>query len=102
MAAWKKWLNSRPFEWQFRPTQAGIEALRRRLLALLDDCDGFEVGRLRWRLHTAESAQELWLLREGIFQVVARQHCQAQAIERINALVPAFRSLLPARALSQL
>jgi hypothetical protein len=96
MASWKQWLHSRPFEWQFRPPQAGIETVRRQLLAVLDDCAGFECDRLRWRLHTAECAQELWLLRDAVFQVVAHQHCQAQAAERINGLVPAFRHVLPA------
>jgi hypothetical protein len=94
MAAWKTWLNT-TFEWQLRPPQAAVEAVRRQLLAVLDDCLGFECDRLRWRLHTAECAQDLWLLRDAVFQAVASQHCQAQAAERINGLVPAFRSVLP-------
>jgi hypothetical protein len=97
MAAWKTWLHGSPLEWQSRPPPAGVEAVRKQLLAVLDDCTGFECDRLRWRLHTAEHAQELWLLRDAVFQVVASQHCQAQATERINGLVPAFRDVLPAR-----
>jgi hypothetical protein len=101
MAAWKKWLHSSPLEWQFHPTSAGVEAVRRQLLEALDDCNGFECDRLRWRLHTAERAQELWLLRDALFQVVASQHCQDQAVQRINGLVPAFRQLLPERMLTR-
>lgn len=96
MSAWSSWLASRPFEWQFRAPPAGVENLRRQLLALLDDCEGFEADRLRWRLHMAERAQELWFMRDAVFQVVASQHCQALAVERIQALVPAFRQVLPA------
>lgn len=96
MPAWSSWLQTRPFEWQFRAPQQGVEALREQLLAVLDDCQGFEADRLRWRLHTAERAQELWLLRDGVFQVVSHQHCQAQAMERIAGLGPAFRRVLPA------
>ena len=99
MASWKKWLNSSPLEWQFRPPQPGVESLRQQLLSVLEDCAGFECDRLRWRLHTAECAQDLWLLRDAVFQVVASQHCQAQAVQRINALVPAFREVLPNRLL---
>ena len=95
MAAWTSWLNS-PFEWQFRAPPAGVESIRGQLLAVLEDCEGAEVDRVRWRLHMAERAQELWLLRDAVFQVVSSQHCQAQAIERIDALVPAFRQVLPA------
>lgn len=95
MAAWKNWLSSRPFEWQFQPPQAGVESLRQQLLALVDDCAGLACDRLRWRLHTAECGQDLWLLRDAVFQVIATQHCQAQALERINRLAPAFQQLLP-------
>ena len=101
MASWKKWLNSSPLEWQFRPTGAGVETLRGELLSALDDCEGFECDRLRWRVHTAECAQELWLLRDALFEVISRQHCQAQAAQRINELVPAFRHLLPERLLTR-
>ena len=66
---------------------------------MIEDCEGFECDRLRWRLHTAECAQDLWLLRDAVFQVVASQHCQAQAAQRINGLVPAFQRILPARLL---
>ncbi|MBC5784776.1 hypothetical protein H8N03_17635 [Ramlibacter sp. USB13] len=97
MAAWSSWLHSNPFEWQFRAPPAGVESIREQLLAVLDDCQGFEVDRVRWRLHMAERPQELWLLRDAVFQVIASQHCQAQAIERIQGLVPAFRQVLPAR-----
>jgi hypothetical protein len=101
MSAWTSWLTSRPFEWQFRAPSAGVEAVRRQLLCVLEDCEGFEIDRLRWRLHTAERAEELWLLRDGVFQAVSTQHCQALAVQRINALVPFFREVLPARLLTQ-
>lgn len=101
MASRKTWLHSSPFEWQFQPTGPAVEAVRQHVLGVLDDCRGFECDRLRWRVHMAERAQELWLLRDAVFQVVASQHCQAQAVERINALVPAFAAVLPARTLTR-
>jgi hypothetical protein len=78
-----------------------VEAVRRQLLAVVDDCQGFEADRVRWRLHMAERAQELWLLRDAVFRVVSSQHCQSLAIERIDGLVPAFRQVLPARLVGQ-
>ena len=82
-------------DWQLRPPEAGVEAVRRRLLAALDDCHGPDCDRLRWRLHTAERAQELWLLRDQIFQTVTHQHCLELARERIDALLCAVGSVLP-------
>ena len=101
MSAWSTWFPSRPFEWRLRPPTAGVETVRRQLLAVLEDCEGFEVDRVRWRLHTAECAEELWLLRDAVFRAVSTQHCQAQAVQRINGLVPFFREVLPARLLTQ-
>jgi hypothetical protein len=49
----------------------------------------------------AERAEELWLLRDALFQAVSTQHCQAQAVLRINGLVPFFREVLPARLFTQ-
>jgi hypothetical protein len=101
MSARSTWLPSRPFEWQLRTPVPGVETARRELLAVLEDCQGFEVDRLRWRLHTAECAEELWLLRDAVFQAVSTQHCQAQAVQRINGLVPFFREVLPSRLVTQ-
>lgn len=101
MSAWSTWLPNSPFEWQFRAPAAGVDAVRQQLLSVLEDCEGFDVDRVRWRLHTAECAEELWLLRDAVFQAVSTQHCQAQAVQRINALVPFFRQVLPARLLTQ-
>jgi len=96
MDAWKQWLTSCPIDWQARPPEAGVEAVRRQLLATLDDCHGAECDRLRWRLHTAERPQELWLLRNQILQVVTSQHCLQLAQERVESLLAAFGSVLPA------
>jgi hypothetical protein len=93
MDSWKQWLPG--CDCQLRPPEAGVEDVRRQLLAILDDCDGTDCDRLRWRLHTAERPQELWLLRDQVFQVVASQHCLAQANERIDSLLGAFRAVLP-------
>jgi len=100
MAAWNTWLNSlhsRPLAPLVPEPQPGLEAVRGQALALLDDCKGSECERLRWRLNTAESAQDLWLLRGPVFQILSSQHCQSLATERINALAPAFRQWLPQR-----
>lgn len=68
---------------------AAVEALRGQMLALLDDCDGFDCERLRWRLHTVECAADLWLLCEPIHQALVRQHCLAEANRRLDGLKPA-------------
>lgn len=102
MASWTRWFSSELDEPQIAAPEAGIESIRRQVLSVLDDCAGVECDRLRWRLHTAECAQDLWMLRGPVFQVVANQHCQSQAVERVNGLVPAFREWMPARLVTPL
>ena len=99
MPSAQNWLHSLPDEWHLRPTSAAVEAVRRQLLAVLDDCMGFECDRLRWRVHTAECGQDLWLLRDAVFQAVTAQHCRDQAVSRMRELLPAFRQVLPERLL---
>lgn len=82
------------------PPEAAVEAVRHQLLALLDDCEGFDCERLRWRLHTAESARDLWLLRGAVCETLTREHCSKQAQDRLDGLLPAFERVLPARYLS--
>jgi hypothetical protein len=76
-----------------------LSDLRQSMLALLADCSGVRCERARVRLQQAGSAQELWLARSEIFQLLASQHCQSQAAARINALLPAFEGWLPPRML---
>lgn len=88
-------LLSQPLAVSIACPQAAVETVRHQLLALLDDCEGFDCERLRWRLHTAGCGQDLWLLRQQIYQVVASQHCKAQAKARLEGIAPAFRRVLP-------
>jgi len=88
-------LQDQPLAIAIASPQAAVEAVRRQLLALLDDCDGFDCERLRWRLHTAECAADFWLLREPIHQALVRQHCLPEAARRLDGLKPAFRRVLP-------
>jgi hypothetical protein len=101
MAAWRKWLSSQSAELA-EPDDLELDDVRTAVIATLKDCDGAACERMRWRLQAAQSAQDLWLLRSEIFQMVSAQHCQAEAAARINGLLPAFERYLPARMLTRI
>ena len=104
MAAWKKWLNSQPFDvvaGMPEPQPLPLDEVRAQVLATLAGCQGPMIERMRWRLDAARTAQDLWMARGEIFQLVAAQHCQSEAVSRINALLPAFEGWLPARMLTR-
>ena len=73
--------------------------LREKMLGLLADCSGVRCERARLRLQQANTPQDLWLARSEVYQLLAHQHCQSLAAERINALLPAFEGRLPPKML---
>jgi hypothetical protein len=103
MAAWKKWINSLPFaEAAVEPPLTTLEQMRAQVRETLRGCDGPMCERMRWRIDATRSAQDLWLLRSEIFQLVAGQHCQAEAAQRINGLIPLFEGAVAPRLLTRI
>jgi len=103
MGALMKWLNSQPG--QESPSQRprhSIDELRRRSLELLTDCTRPNDERIRSQLVRASTAQQLWQARCDIYQAIAHQHCEAEAVRRLNELLPAFEGWLPPGALRPL
>jgi hypothetical protein len=100
MAAWKKWLNSQPFAPSTQGSPVTLAELRDTMAGTLEGCQGPMCERMRWRIADARAAQDLWLLRSEIFQLVSSQHCQSEAVTRINGLLPAFEGWLPSRLLT--
>jgi hypothetical protein len=103
MGTLMKWLASRPAADETGPREPRcIEDLRQRSLEAIADCTRPNDERLRLQLQRALTAQQLWLARSDLYQAIARQHCEAEAVRRINALVPAFEGWLPPGALTML
>ena len=72
------------------PTLKDLVSIRLALLEVVQDCDGVTGERLRHKIQQARSAQELWLLRNDAYQLIAQRHNQSVAADRINALISAF------------
>lgn len=103
MGALMQWLNSRPFEVPAQaPELRSVEELRLRSLEALADCNRPNDDRIRGQVTRAATPQQLWLMRCDIYQAIARQHCEAEAVRRMNALLPAFEGWLPPGALKRL
>lgn len=99
--AWKKSLNSLMHENIVEAQKLQLGEVRLLLHDALGQCEGPMCERLHWRIDETHTAPHLWLLREEIFQLVARQFCQEEAVRRINALLPAFSGWLPERTLTR-
>ena len=92
MTTWSRWLSSFGLALPPAPRRPAedIGALQDAVLALLHDCDGAACERLRRRLRGARSANDLWLARAEVFDIVALQHSEGQAAQRVDALAPHF------------
>lgn len=74
-----------------------LAAIRSALKNSFADCLGESAHRLRLRIETARTPQELWLLRNDAYQIIAHRHDQAVATERINGLIPTFQGYMDPR-----
>jgi len=98
MHAILKWLHSGQALLDAQPpSTGGIGELRRLSLDALSDCNCN--GRLRQQLAHATTAQQIWQMRCEMYQAIALRHCESVAVRRLDALLPAFESWLPASAL---
>lgn len=96
----KSWLAGRP------PGDAGgppasPDEIRRLILAALADCDSDAAERTRAQAKGMHSGTDLWLLRGDVYQLVACEHCEAEARRRVNNLLPAFEGWVPPRAMAR-
>jgi hypothetical protein len=104
MGALMKWLNSQspdPSDHPERPLNS-IDELRQRSLEILADCTRPHDERIRGQVARAVTAQQLWQVRCDMYQAIAHRHCEAEAVRRLNELLPAFQGWLPPGALRPL
>lgn len=81
------------------PTARDMYQIREAMLSAMNDCESSGADRLRQRLYQARAPQELWLLRNDIYQLVSQRHSQSEAAQRINALIPVFEGWVDAKQL---
>lgn len=86
-----------------KPTaRPDLAQLRASLHAALHDCTDMQAQRMIYKINVAQTAAELWQLRSDLYQCISQVHSQAVAAERVNALIPAFEGLLPARQITRI
>lgn len=76
-------------------------AIRQHLLFTIEDCLSVPAHRLRRQIEQARTPQELWLLRNDAFQLIAQRHDQRTAAERIDALIKVFEGWLDPKQLAR-
>ncbi len=87
-----------------RPAQrrSDLHTVRSALLAAIDDCQGVNAEQLKRRLGTARQHRDLWMLRSDAYRLIALQHCQAIADERMRDLLHLFEGWVAPQELSRM
>lgn len=98
--SWKTWLHSLPFETAATP-HTNLNDIRLTILEALADCNGSAAERVRAQVRSTRSRSDLLVLRGDIYQLVACEHCEAEARRRVNDLLPLFKEWFPASALAR-
>jgi hypothetical protein len=97
---WKTWRHSRPPDVP-AGAAASPDQIRRLILAALADCESDAAERTREQARGMRSGTDLWLLRGDVYQLVACEHCEAEARRRVNDLLPAFEGWVPPTAMAR-
>lgn len=85
------------------PHLRDIVAIRQRLLGTIEDCvNSVPALRLRRQIEQARSPQELWLLRNDAFQIIAQRHSQHVATARIDDLRQLFEDWLDPKQIARI
>jgi hypothetical protein len=82
-----------------KPSLQDLFAIRQALLDCLVDCDNVAAQRLRNKIGQTQAPQDLWLLRNDVYQIISQRHDQAVAAQRINALIVRFQGWIDAKQL---
>lgn len=82
-----------------RASLKDLAGIRNHLLRSIEDCMDQQALRLRKKIESARTPQELWMLRNDAFQVISQQHNQSVAADRINALIQFFEGWLEPKQL---
>ena len=77
-----------------------LEQIRHQMHQTLHDCKSVDAQRIIFRINTAPTPADLWLLRSDLYQCISRTRDQAEATRRINALLGTFSGWLPAAQLT--
>jgi hypothetical protein len=84
---------------QEEPKKMTLSQIKLSVELCIQDVQGHEVERLRFKIRTVRDVRELWMLRSDVHQVISRHQNQQTAATAINALLPCFAGWMPANQL---
>jgi predicted component of type VI protein secretion system len=68
----------------------------------IQDMQGKDADRLRYKIRGVRDVRELWLLRSDVHELISKRQNQQAAADAINDLLPCFEGWIPAHQLAKI
>ena len=81
------------------PKKMTLSQIKLSIELCIQDVQGQEAERLRYKIRAVRDVRELWMLRSDVHQVISKQQSQQAAAQTINDLLPCFAGWMPERLL---
>jgi len=78
-----------------------LQSVRNALLQAVHDCSGLPAQHLQLKIRSARTHHDLWMLRSDAYRLIALNHCQSIANQRIDGLLPLFEGWVAPQELSR-
>lgn len=79
-----------------------LPTVRSALLGALADCQGLQADQIRLKIRGARQHRDLWLLRSETYSLIALQHCQSVAEDRLRPLLPLFEGWITPQEINRI
>ncbi len=77
------------------PKKMTLSEIKLKMELCLQDLQGKEIERLRYKIRGVRDVRELWMLRSDVHQAISKEQNQQAAATAINALLPCFALWMP-------
>jgi predicted component of type VI protein secretion system len=96
---------SLPFQFSKNKAQAAratLSQIKLRVELSIQDLEGFDAERLRFKIRGTREVSDLWMMRSDVHQLISKRQSQAEAAQRVNALLPLFEGWIPRQQMTQI
>jgi hypothetical protein len=82
--------------------RATLSHIKLRVELSIQDLEGQDAERLRYKIRGTREVSDLWMMRSDVYQLISKRQSQAEAAQRVNALLPLFEGWIPRQQMTQI
>jgi hypothetical protein len=83
-------------------SKVSLQVIQQFMTNAVAEFPGIDTERVLYKIKGSNTAQDLWILRSDLYQVISKAHSQTEAARRINALLPCFSHWIPEQQLTKI